>query len=180
MAAALDPLPASHRRWQRKKLIQSIRSRSRLSPTTKLLRTERSSLLKSPLIKTSVKKLYPLARQIAGKPLGEAMVQMRFSRKKAAGEVLGVLREARDRALVVRGMGLGGGEGEGDRDGEGRVVVDKKGKRRVVSDPSSMYVDEAWVGRGRYEFGRDYRARGQSNRLMLPYTSESLIPIIHP
>lgn len=101
-------------------------------------------------------------------------MQMRFSRKKAAGEVLGVLREARDRAVVVRGMGLGGG------DGEGRVVVDKKGKRRVVSDPSSMYVDEAWVGRGRYEFGRDYRARGQSNRLMLPYTSESLIPIIHP
>lgn len=145
------------------------------------MRTEREHLSKSPWIKTSVKKLFPLARQIAGKPLTDAMIQMRFSKKKAAGEVLKHLEYARDQAVVMRGMGLGkvasadvtSGEAEGEKVEEERLVVeDKKGKRRVVTDRSAMYVDEAWVGRGRYESGSDHRARGQINRLRLPYTSE--------
>lgn len=138
-------------------------------------------MVKSPFIKTSVKKLFPLARQIAGKPLHEAMVQMRFSKKKAARDVLKHLEYARDQAVVVRGMGLGrvraeDGEGKGD---EAVVVEDKKGKRRTIADRSAMYVDEAWVGRGKYESGSDHRARGQIHRLRLPYTSEfffSLVP----
>ena len=158
-----------------------------------LARTERVHVAKSALIKTSVKKLFPLARQIAGKPLEEAMVQMRFSRRKAAAEVLEHLRWARDGGVVGRGMGLGGvdalevgGEGqegvrkgaegesgEGKKKGAKRIVVeDKKGKRIVVTDRSAMYVDEAWVGRGPYENGSDHRARGKINRLRLPYTSE--------
>lgn len=132
-----------------------------------------------------MKKLFPLARQIVGKPVEEAMVQMRFSRKKAAREVLRHLEYARDGAVVGRGMGLGAvksipGDGEGGKEGveggkgeEEKVVVeDKKGKRRVVGDRSAMYVDEAWVGRGKYEHGSDHRARGQIHRLNLPYTSE--------
>lgn len=192
MAAALDPTPGARARWQRKMVIREIRGRYRMSKTVKLARTERRHLSKSEFFKTSVKKLFPLANQIAGKPLTEAMVQMRFSKKKAAQDVLRHLEYARDQAVVVRGMGLGkvqaqARQAEGKMVGDGQeaqepeqeeerlVVEDKKGKKRVVTDRTAMYVDEAWVGRGKYGYGYDYRARGSVNRLMLPYTSESII-----
>ena len=207
MAAALDPTPRARARWQRKMVIREIRGRWRLNKTEKLARTERAHLSKSEFFKTSVKKLFPLANQIAGKPLSEAMVQMRFSKKKAAQDVLRHLEYARDQAIVMRGMGLGKvkakakakaqaqaqaqpqqAEGEKVEDGqeaeerqepeqeeERLLVEDKKGKKRVVTDRTAMYVDEAWVGRGSYGFGFDYRARGNVNRLRLPYTSESSI-----
>ena len=201
MAAALDPTPGARARWQRKMVIREIRGRGRLSKTMKLARTERSHLSKSEFFKTSVKKLFPLANQIAGKPLNEAMVQMRFSKKKAAQDVLRHLEYARDQAVVMRGMGLGKvraqmqtqalqGEGEGGEEGENGegekaeqeeeklLVEDKKGKKRVVTDRTAMYVDEAWVGRGAYGFGADYRARGNVNRLRLPYTSKSINPFL--
>ena len=204
MAAALDPRPGARARWQRKMVIREIRGRGRMSKTVKLARTERSHLSKSEFFKTSVKKLFPLANQITGKPLSEAMVQMRFSKKKAAQDVLRHLEYARDQAVVMKGMGLGKvqakaqaqpqqAEGEKVVDGqeakEGQVPVqeeekllveDKKGKKRVVTDRTAMYVDESWVGRGSYGYGADYRARGQVNRLRLPYTSMSMIlPGIH-
>ena len=175
-------------------VIREIRGRGRFNKTEKLARTERSHLSKSDFFKTSVKKLFPLANQIAGKPLSEAMVQMRFSKKKAAQDVLRHLEYARDQAVVVRGMGLGKVQAQGQQvegkvnkegEGEGKegekpmqeeerlLVEDKKGKKRVVTDRTAMYVDEAWVGRGAYGFGVEYRARGNVNRLRLPYTSKS-------
>lgn len=114
-------------------------------------------------------------------------MQMRFSKKKAAQDVLRHLEYARDQAVVVRGMGLGraraaeeAGEKGGPMKGEEESVVveDKKGKKRVVGDRSAMYVDEAWVGRGKYESGSDHRARGQIHRLRLPYTSESFVLLL--
>lgn len=155
-------------------VIRNVRGRGRLNKTEKILRTERSHLSKSPWIKASIKKLYPLARQIAGKPLTEAMVQMRFSKKKAAKDILRHLEIARDQAVVVKGMGLGAvGEEKGEKEAKQVVIEDKKGKKRAVKDLSQMYIDEAWVGRGKYEQGMDYRARGAGNRLYLPHTSES-------
>lgn len=152
--------------------IRSIRSRGRLSKTVKLLRTERSHLAKSHFLKTSVKKLGPLARQIAGKPIDDAIIQMRFSPKKAAREVKRHLEYARDEAVARRGMGLGGVDGKGAVAGGEMVVEDKKGKRRTVRDKTEIYVDQAWVGRGSYGKAPDYRARGQVNVMWLPYTSE--------
>ena len=173
MAAALNPRPRARQRWLRKMVIRNVRGRGRLNKTEKILRTERSHLAKSPLIKTSVKKLYPLARQIAGKPLTEAMVQMRFSKKKAARDVLRHLEIARDEAVVAKGMGLGAVGEEKAEDKEKAVVIeDKKGKKRMVKDLSQMYIDEAWVGRGKYEKDVDYRARGAGYILYLPFTSE--------
>ncbi len=199
MAAALNPRPHDQARWERKMVIREIRRRGRISKTGKLARTERSHLSKSELIKTSIKKLFPLANQIRGKPLTEAMVQMRFSKKKAAQDVLKHLEYARDQAIVMRGMGLGkvrarreaeeaeeaeaeesGDEQEAEERQEAKqreerlVVEDKRGKKRVVTDWTAMYVDEAWVGRGPYGMGIDYRARGQGHQLRLPYTSEFL------
>ena len=152
--------------------IRSIRSRGRLNKTVKILRTERSHLAKSHFLKTSVKKLGPLARQIAGKPIDDAIIQMRFSPKKAAREVKRHLEYARDEAVARRGMGLGGVDGKGTVEGGGMVVEDRKGKRRFVRDRTEIYVDEAWVGRGTFAKKIECRARGQTNLLNLPYTSE--------
>lgn len=153
-------------------LIRSIRGRGRLSKTVKILRTERSHLAKSHFLKTSVKKLGPLARQIAGKPIVDAIIQMRFSPKKAAREVKRHLEYARDEAVARRGMGLGGVDAKGAVEGGEMVVEDKKGKRRVVRDKTEIYVDQAWVGRGTFGKALDYRARGQAHVMQLPYTSE--------
>ena len=189
MAAALDPTPHIRKRWQRKMLIRDIRGRFRMNKTVKILRTERFSVSKSELFRTSVKKLGPLARQIAGKPIEDAIVQMRFSKKKAAAEVKKHLEYARDEAIVRRGMGLGlvnlqeAGEGEG---GEEKmeaqatmkpiVFEDKKGKRRTVTDTTSIYVDQAWVGRGKYGREPEFRARGRVNMLRPPTTRKYYSP----
>ncbi|KAL8801485.1 MAG: hypothetical protein Q9200_006931, partial [Gallowayella weberi] len=190
LAAALDPNPEARRRWQRNQIIRNIRNRGQLTKAQRLARTERESLCKSPFYPTSVKKLMPLARQIAGKPIEEAIVQMRFSKKRVARDVKKHLEYARDRAIVERGMGLGAATSEYNRaagmdesvDGKeenaeqeqpwsGMVVEDKKGKRRWVADKSSIYVDEAWVGRGTYGLDLDFRARGKMNFMRPPETS---------
>lgn len=150
-------------------VIRDIRGH-RLSKTEMIMRTERQSLTKSHMLKTSVKKLGPLARQIAGKPIEDAIVQMRFSKKKAAKEVKDHLEHARNEAIVRRGMGLG--EVEGTK-GEGKVEIElKNGKHKVVHDRTGIYVDQAWVGRGTYGREPDHRARGQIYIMRPPYTSE--------
>lgn len=176
-------------------VIRDIRKRGRLSKTERIMRTERESVSKSDFFKTSVKKLYPLARQITGKPLAEAIVQMRFSKKKVALDVKTHLEYARDEAVVRRGMGLGlvkvQGEGEGEETDElesngseeksgawPRMVQDKKGKKRVVADPTAMYVDQAWVGRGTYTMSPSCRARGKTDILRHPKTSKPFVFVL--
>lgn len=189
LAAALDPSREVRRRWLRRKVVQEVRSRGQLTKAERIARTERESLCKSQFYKTSIKKLMPLARQIAGKPIEEAIIQMRFSKKRVAADVKKHLEYARDEAIVKRGMGLGTAQQETNptsaedadgataEDGEqsqqplGMVVEDKKGKRRFVSDMSSIYVDEAWIGRGTYGTDYDFRARGRTNILRPPETS---------
>ncbi|KAL8728899.1 MAG: hypothetical protein Q9181_005188 [Wetmoreana brouardii] len=227
LAAALDPNPEARQRWQRKMIIRDVRNRGQLTKAQRIARTERESLCKSHFFKTSIKKLMPLARQIAGKPIEEAIIQMRFSKKKAARDLKKHLEYARDEAIVKRGMGLGMVKQEADEAAEatdtaaaaeetseqvqrwpgmvvedrkgkqeadeatevtdttaaaeenseqvqqwsGMVVEDRKGKRRYVSDTSSIYVDEAWVGRGSYGVKPDFRARGRVYRMRPPETS---------
>jgi len=167
-------------------LIRSIRQRWRVPRSVVLKRTERESVSKSETWRTSVKKLGPLARQIAGKKVEDAIVQMRFSKKLVAKDVLRHLEYARDEAVVRRGMGLGGvvagksEEGEGVAEGEkkeveGGVVVEKNGRKRVVKDKTEMYIDQAWVGRGAYEYKLEFRARGRTNRIATPYTSLTVL-----
>lgn len=172
MAMALDPDPRGSQRWQRKMVIRETQRRGRVSRTVELKRTEREDLVKSPMIKTSVKKLVMLAHQIQGKPIEEAILQMRFSKKKAAKEVLKHLEYARDHAVVSRGMGLG--EADGTK-GEPTEIELKDGRRKVVDDRTGIYVDQAWVGRGTYGRAYDIRARGRVNVLRLPQTSISVV-----
>lgn len=167
MAAALDPDPTSRIRWERKMVIREIRKRGRLTRTQLIKRQERQLLSKSHNIKTSVKKLGPLARQIAGKSVEEAIVQMRFSKKKAAREVRKHLEHARNEAIVRRGMGLAALGGQKFLP---TVIKRKDGKRIKIDNPTSLYVDQAWVGKGDYGITPDHRARGQINMMHNPTT----------
>ena len=106
MEPRLNPNPNARARWTRMMIIRQIRRRGRLTREMRIARSERSHTSKSRFFKTSIKKLSPLARQIAGKPIDEAILQMRFSKKKAAKEVLKHLVQARNEAIVIRGMGI--------------------------------------------------------------------------
>lgn len=106
MAPRIDPRPNARARWARMMVIRNIRHRGRITREMRIARSERSHLSKSRFFKTSLKKLGPLARQIAGKSIDEAIMQMRFSTKKAAKEVHKHLIQARNEAVAMRGMGL--------------------------------------------------------------------------
>ena len=167
MAAALNPDPISRARWERKMVIREIQKRGRLSRTQMIKRDERELVSKSHNFQTSVKKLMPLARQIAGKSVEEAIVQMRFSKKKAAFEVRKHLEHARNEAIVSRGMALGVVEGKKIQP---TVIQTKDGKRIKVTDPTALYIEQAWVGKGDYGRTPDHRARGQINLMKNPTT----------
>jgi ribosomal protein L22 len=151
-------------------VIRQIRKRGRLTKAQQLKRTERESLTKSSLFRTSTKKLGMLARQIAGKPIEDAIVQMRFSKKLVAQEVRSHLEYARDSAIVRRGLGLGKAE---DRTGEPVQIQLKNGSRKFVNDRTGIYIDQAWVNRGKYGRSPEFRARGKMNILYHPHTSKS-------
>ncbi|KAI9925561.1 54S ribosomal protein L22, mitochondrial [Aspergillus wentii] len=173
MQAVLDPRPQARVRWERKMVIKEVRRRGRLTKAEQIMRTERESLSKSHWFKTSIKKLGPLARQIAGKNIDEAMLQMRFSKKKAAKDVLDHLKHAKNVAVVRSGMGL---PAEGKSALEKPLTVTlKSGERKRITDPSSIYISQAWVNRGPYGVDYDHRARGQINILRPPYTSLSVV-----
>ncbi|KAF2773024.1 ribosomal protein L22 [Teratosphaeria nubilosa] len=200
MARTLDPDPGARERWERKKVIQMVRKDGRLTKQQIIKRTEREHLAKTHNLKTSVKKLGMLARQIAGKTIDDAIVQMRFSKKKMAQEVLKHLEYARDEAIVKRGMGLGsvgasnatanmssssasisGTVAPGlDPQASGPVTFAiqiklKDGKRHTVTDASQIYVDQAWVGRGPFGQLPDFRARGRTFIMKTPWTSLTVV-----
>jgi len=157
MSAALDPDPRGRRRWERKMVIREIQKRGRLSKAQLLKRQERVLMSRSHDFETSVKKLVPLAKQIAGKTVEEAIVQMRFSKKKVAKDVKEHLEHAKNEAIVRRGMGLG----SNDKEFTPTQIITKDGKRVKVADPTTLYVDQAWCGKGLFGTTMDHRARGQ-------------------
>lgn len=174
MSTLLDPNPRARELWQRKRVMRMVRRKERLTPAEYVKKTEREVTVKSPELKTSVKKLMMLARQIQGKTLQEALIQMRFSKKKSAVDVAEHLRFARDKAIVSRGMGLGLdspiAEGKEDAAKPAVQIWTKQGKRRSITDKSNIYIEQAWVGRGSYGKLPDYRARGVTNIMRTPWT----------
>ncbi|KAI9048426.1 hypothetical protein LZ554_007262 [Drepanopeziza brunnea f. sp. 'monogermtubi'] len=172
MAASLDPDPKSRLRWERKMVIRDITRRGRMTKTEQLKKEERVLQAKSHDFKTSVKKLLPLAKQITGKTVEDAIVQMRFSKKKAAKDVKEHLEYARNQAIVKRGMGLGLGV---DEKFQPRIIMTKDGKRVKVTNPTTLWVEQAWCGRGPFGTTPDYRARGQINMMRNPTTGLTLV-----
>lgn len=154
-------------------VINDIRRRGHKTKAQIIKQTERESLSKSPMLKTSTKKLGMLARQIAGKTVDDALEQMRFSKKGAAQSVRRHLEYARDEAMVRRGMAAGSKKDENGMRQERPVEIElKDGRRRHIDDRTKMYIDQAWVGRGPYEMELELRARGKTNVLRKPWTSE--------
>ncbi|KAL9053221.1 MAG: hypothetical protein Q9162_004888 [Coniocarpon cinnabarinum] len=168
----LDPMPHRRRRWERKMTIREIQRRGRLTRAEVIKRTERSYVSRSDLLKTSMKKLSPLANQIAGKTVDDAITQMRFSKKKPAIAVREHLELARDQAIVSRGMGLGQTD---NTEGSPVTFRTKDGILRRISDRTSMYIAQAWVNKGPYGQDINPRARGRIDRLRLPQTSISVL-----
>lgn len=174
MARALDPDPRWRVRWQRKKVMQMVRNGGKMTKEQQIKLTEKEVTQKSENLNTSTKKLMFLTRQIAGKTLDDALTQMRYSKKKTAPEVAYVLKEARDRAIVSRGMGLGQVNGESSE--KLRKIQTKDGKWIEVADPTALYIDQVWVGKGQPRGVRiQYHARGRMSRMTKPsarkYTS---------
>ncbi|EER37836.1 mitochondrial large ribosomal subunit [Histoplasma capsulatum H143] len=195
---ALVPFPNRRTRWERKMVIRSIRRRGRLTRREEIARTERESLSKSHFFKTSVKKLMMVARQIAGKNIDDAILQMRFSPKKVAKDVKAHLELARDEAVVLHGMGLGRNRkinaSNADADGDGSTttlttttttgsqtsaspitITLKSGKRKTITDRTAIYIAQAWVGRGTFGRELDHRARGNINIMKPPHTSLTVV-----
>lgn len=170
LEAALIPNPAAQIRWEKKMVMREIRKRGRIPKPIQIQRSERESLSKSHWFKTSVKKLGPLARQIAGKNIDEAILQMRFSKKQAAQDVLGHLEHAKNVAMVRAGMGLGSSEPI-----KPITVTLASGERKRIEDPTAIYIQQAWVNRGPYGYDMDHRARGQINTLRPPSTGLSVL-----
>ena len=184
MEQALNPRPAARLRWQRKMVIRDIKRRGRLTTKVKIARTEREHMARSHFFKTSMKKLAPLARQIAGKSIDEAILQMRFSNKKVSQDVRQHLIQARNEAIVVKGMGLG----RAAEDGNAELHADpsetpplphqttlKTYKKGVAPDPTDIYVAQAWTNRGEYGQLPDYRARGRIYVMRPPHTGLTVL-----
>ncbi|KAI0388584.1 ribosomal protein L22/L17 [Xylariaceae sp. FL0594] len=174
MERALDPDPRWRVRYQRKKIMQSIRSGGKLSKKELIKQTEKELTSTSEILPTSVKKLVHLSHQIVGKTVDEAITQMRFSKKKMAREVKYQLEEARDMAIASRGMSLGvhnGGVLE-----KPRTILTKDGSKVEVQDTSRLYVDESWVTKGPYRGSRvHYMARGRMSFMWRPTTRISIV-----
>ncbi|KAJ4360894.1 39S ribosomal protein L22, mitochondrial [Didymosphaeria variabile] len=105
-ALRLDPLPSARRSYERKLVIRGLRKK-REGKTLRLKRTEREMVYKSQDLPTSLKKMTRLMHQIAGKTVEEALIQLRFSKKRVARDIVKGLQLARDEAIAARGMGLG-------------------------------------------------------------------------
>ncbi|KAK4174998.1 putative mitochondrial LSU ribosomal protein L22 precursor [Triangularia setosa] len=180
LARSVNPDPQARIRWERKMAIRQVTNGTdaysvepRLS---RIARTERVLKSKSPWLPTSVKKLVHLARQIQGKNVEDALVQMKYSKKKMAAEVTTQLKIARDLAIVERGMGLGNSKEGGDKTTPKMEIQRKDGKWMTVGDQTKMYIAEAWVNKGPLRARNpDYRARGRMFLKDSPSTSLSVV-----
>lgn len=208
MDMSLDPDQKARRRLERKLVISGVKRHGRMTKAQKLLRTERQSLYRSQLLPTSTKKLQKVVNQIAGKTVSEALVQLRFSPKRVARDVIKGLEIAQNEAIAARGMGLAGEDAAVSRWKKQRAATDagrpkdtwdyktsktngsleakpvkvpffkdttiqlKDGSKKVVRDPSEIYIDQAWVGPGQSWKTPEFRARGAINMLKHRTTSE--------
>jgi ribosomal protein L22 len=210
MDMTLDPDKKARLRLERKLVISGVKRHGRMTKAQKIARTERESLFKSHLLPTSTKKLQKVVNQIAGKTISEALVQLRFSKKKVARDVIKGLEIAQNEAIAARGMGLSGEQaaverwtkqrtaqdfgkardiwdyktsaasGKGDKEAKPTFFKDttielKDGKKKLVRDPSEIYIDQAWVGPGESWKTPEFRARGAINMLKHRTTSFSVL-----
>lgn len=172
LRTVVDPFPRLRARLLRRRVLRVVRGGYALTRAEHLRRTERECRLISPRLKVSRKKLVHLARQILGRSVDEAILQMRFSKKRIAVEVMRTLEEARDTAVAKWGMGLG--KVNGLVGPEVRIKL-KDGSRKTVGDRTELYVAEAWVNMAGTDQWIKKRGRGRMDRIHAPYSSKSCV-----
>ncbi|KAK3348425.1 ribosomal protein L22/L17 [Neurospora tetraspora] len=185
LVRVVDPDPRSRVRWERKMVIRKLQRGTdpwSVEPKAeRIARTERKLVYKTGYLPTSVKKLVHLSRQIRGKTVSEALVQMQFSKKKMAKEVKNELLRAEAQAIVTRGMGLGKAAAAAQKETGAEVqepvkIQTKDGKHMEIRDPTRIYVAETFVNKG---FIRgveiDYRARGRVFKMNKPTTTMTVV-----
>lgn len=196
LSTNIDPDPAARRTLERNLVIKSLAKHGRMTKAAKIARTERSSLYRSHFLPTSVKKVQKILRQIAGTTVSEALVQLRFSPKKVARDILKGLIIAQDEAIAGRGMGLGDKHAlkkwieqrnevastlaaldhpVPNTKAPSQLIELKHGKKKLVKDPTEIYIDQAWCGRGESWKEPEFRARGRINMLTHRTTSFSFL-----
>ncbi|CBY00702.1 hypothetical protein IAQ61_011609 [Plenodomus lingam] len=126
-----DPAPGQRRRLERRLIIASVKRGGRLTKAQKIARTERQSLYRSHFLPTSVKKMQKVINQVAGKSVSDALVQLRFSPKKVARDIIKGLEYAQNEAIAERGMGLSGGKAALERWKQQRSDADQNTPRDV-------------------------------------------------
>jgi ribosomal protein L22 len=194
----LDPDPEARLSLERRLVVAGVKRHGRMTKAQTLARTERQSLYKSQNLPTSTKKLQKVVNQLAGKTVSEALVQLRFSPKRIARDVIKGLEIAQDEAIAGYGMGLGGGKRARERweaqrsrsvlPRSTRDIVEKTtretgaagpknielkdGSKKRVNDPSEIYIDQIWVGKGEMWMSPEFRARGAVNMLRHRTTSK--------
>ena len=97
-------------------------------------------------LRYSPKKFRFIADQIAGLSVEEAIKQMEFSSKKPARRVLNSLVLARNNAKLQEGF-----------------------------NPDKLIVSEAWVGKGKYQKGIRYHARGRAGIMTRPRSHMKIV-----
>ena len=166
-STVLDPLPAARRSYERQLVIRNLRKGGRVTKAIKIKRTEREMTYKSQQLPTSVKKMTRLMHQIKGKTIEEALIQMRFSKKRIARDIVKGLQLARDEAIASRGMGLGAGAQ--DPSGVNNIYLADGTRRREIKGAKGtvieLYIDQAWTTKGILEKSPEFRARGRVNML---------------
>jgi ribosomal protein L22 len=189
----LNPNPVAYDRWLRRMVVRDVRRRGKLSKQEIIMRTERESTSKSHWFKTSLKKLRPLATQIAGKNIDDAILQMRFSKKKVAKDLKEFLEQAKHQAILARGMGAGQVAPTLKKENKSALLDPedpdfppalkikpvevrlKDGRTLQVADKTSIYIEQAWVNRGPYGRELDYRGRGRAYILRPPWTGITVV-----
>jgi ribosomal protein L22 len=166
MALVLDPNPRQRENWQRSQIVQMVRNDWKISKETHLRRTERQCMEKSLDLKTSRKKLGKIARQLVGKTVDEALLQLRFSKKRIASEVAKHLEHTRNIAIAKWGMGLGKAE---QRTGEAIKIQLKDKTRRLVTDRTELYISQAFINKAGVDLEQSPRARGKMDILRKPW-----------
>ncbi|KAI0109304.1 ribosomal protein L22 [Hypoxylon sp. NC0597] len=175
MERAEDPDPRWRVRFLKKKVMQMVRDGNKpLTREQRIRLSEKEHKSASPPLPTSTKKLVHLSHQIVGKTVDEAIMQMRFSKKKMAREVKWQLEDARDRAIAAHGMGLGAADGRELE--KPKKIQTKDGKWIEVRDPTTLYVDQSWVTKGPYRGMRiQYHARSRMSVMWRPTASISVV-----
>ncbi|OLL22433.1 54S ribosomal protein L22, mitochondrial [Neolecta irregularis DAH-3] len=110
------------------------------------LANEKTVTHKSVFLRTSVKKLGNLARQIAGQNLNQAITQMEFSHKRVANDIAIILKQARSAGITQNDL-----------------------------TTTEMFIDQAWVGRGSFLKNKWPVGRGQANLRRSPTTKINVI-----